>query len=330
MKLKTFLLKSFYLILLTGKIDFAVGGQALIEGVMMRSPNHITMAVRKKDGSIVQKQERFVSITKRFKVLGLPLVRGIVNLVEMMMVGTRALNFSAAESVEEVEDIKAKKEEKASTNKIFRVLEVIGFIVSLIIGLGFSLFLFKFIPLWITELIRTQSVPVQENDFLFNLIDGLIKTTLFVTYITLIGLAPSFKRVFQYHGAEHKSIFTYEKNLELNPDNAAKQIRFHPRCGTSFVIIVFAISILVYSLIPRHEEFIFNFLRRLAFLPLVAGIAYEILKFSAKNIEKRWVKILIQPGLLFQRVTTKEPDKQQLEVGLTALRQALKLEKEIL
>ncbi len=336
MYLKKFFLKSFYLILLAGKIDFAVGGQALIEGVMMRSPNHITIAVRKKDGSIIQKQEKFESITKRFKFLGLPLIRGVVNLFEMMIVGTKALNFSANESIEEEEEASKNSKNSASgteqmkSGKFFRFFEVLMFAVSLVVALGFSLALFKFLPLGITEFIRTKSLAVQNNYVLFNVIDGVIKTTLFVSYIFLIGLIPSFKRVFQYHGAEHKSIFTYENNLELNPENAKTQSRFHPRCGTSFVIIVFAISIIVYSFVPRHEEFFFNFLRRVAFLPLVAGIAYEVLKLSAKYTHKMWIRAIIQPGLLFQRLTTKEPDKAQLEVGLKALTQALTLEKEIL
>lgn len=299
------------------KIDFAVGGQAVIEGVMMRSPAFITVAVRKESGNIKVKDDPYKSITKRIKIFGLPLIRGVVGLFEMMIIGMRALNFAANEMVDEGDDKPKTKSQKA--------LETLMFVLSFVIAIALSLFLFKFLPLWITETISQLYEPIR-NSFLYNLIDGTLKTSFFVLYIALLGIMPSIKRVFEYHGAEHKSIFTYEKGLPLTVENSKKQSRFHPRCGTSFILIVFMISILTYTLLPRDPDFGMNFLKRLAFLPLIAGISYEFLKWSAKHQANKWMKWAIVPGLTFQKLTTREPDDKQLEVALHALQKALDLE----
>jgi uncharacterized protein YqhQ len=304
------------------KIDFAVGGQAVIEGVMMRSPNHITVAVRKESGRIKVKEEFYQSICMRVKALGIPFLRGIINLFEMMVIGTKMLNFSANELIDE-ED----KTEKEMTAKE-KIIMGASFVFSIIFALALGLFLFKFLPLWITTYLSSKFEYINNHYIIFNLIDGILKTSFFIIYIGLLGLLPDLKRVFEYHGAEHKSIYTYENNLELTPDNAAKQSRFHPRCGTSFILIVFLISILVYTFVPRQEPFMLNFFVRLLFLPVIAGISYEFLKWSAKNKENVFVNALITPGLWFQRLTTREPDKEQLEVALMALEQALSLEEE--
>jgi len=302
------------------KIDFAVGGQALIEGVMMRSPNFITAAVRKTKGDIKMKEENFMSIGRRVRFFGVPLVRGVVNLVEMMIIGMKMLNYSAKESLDEEEDL----EETATAGQ--KLFIAASFALSIVVALALSLFLFKFLPLWITDWM-SGIFPLLDNNYLvFNLVDGVLKTIFFIVYIAVIGLFPSLKRVFEYHGAEHKSIYAYEKGLDLTPENAAKQTRFHPRCGTSFILIVFLISIFVYTFVPRQEEFMMNFGLRVLFLPLIAGISYEFLKYSAKKQENAFMRALVTPGLWFQRLTTKEPDLKQLEVALSALRQALALE----
>lgn len=303
------------------KFDFAVGGQAVIEGVMMRSPRHITIAVRKQNGSIKVKKDHYLSVIQKHKFLNIPIVRGVINLFEMMIVGTKAINFSANESLDMEEEIKDEKK-----SKVRQLFEGLMFIISLIVALGFSLLLFKFIPLFITTFLDKNIAAIHNNYLLFNLVDGIIKATIFLTYVYLLSLIPSFRRVFEYHGSEHKSIITYENKLPLTVENAKKQTRFHPRCGTSFIIIVFIISIFVYSLLPKQEEFLQNFLLRLSFLPLVAGISYEALKLSAKHSEKAFIKILIAPGLAFQKLTTKEPKDDQLEVGLDSLKAALVLE----
>jgi len=302
------------------KIDFAVGGQAVIEGVMMRSNDFITVAVRRGSGDIELKDDPFKSITKKIKLLGWPFVRGVVGLVEMMIVGMKALNFSASVMIEDEE---GKKREEMTGKEKF--VEKVMMVFSFVFAIGMSLFLFKFLPLWITEWISGFYEPLRQS-FLYNLIDGVLKTSFFILYIWILTLMPSIKRVFEYHGAEHKSIYTYEKGLDLKVENAKKQSRFHPRCGTSFILIVFMISVLTYTLLPRDPDFLMNFARRLAFLPLIAGISYEFLKFSAKHTDNKLMKAAISPGLWFQRLTTKEPDDKQLEVALKALDKALELE----
>jgi uncharacterized protein YqhQ len=305
------------------KIDFAVGGQALIEGVMMRSPNFITAAVRKTKGHIKLKEESIQSITARLKLFGIPFIRGVMNLFEMMIIGMRMLNYSAKESIDEEDD---EDSENATVGQ--KILMAASFGLSIVFALALSLFLFKFLPLWITDYLSGVFPILNEQYILFNLIDGVLKTTFFILYIAILGMAPSITRVFEYHGAEHKSIYTYEKGLELTPENAKKQTRFHPRCGTSFILIVFLISIFVYTFVPRQEEFMLTFGLRVLFLPVIAGISYEVLKWSAKKRENIFIKILITPGLWFQRLTTKEPTEKQLEVALSALNQAIKLEGE--
>ena len=299
------------------KIDFAVGGQAVIEGVMMRSPAFITVSVRNEQGEIKSKDNPFKSVTKRIKFLGLPFVRGVVGLVEMMIVGMKALNFSANVFAGETDDENKTKKQK--------IAEGILLGSSFIFAIALSLFLFKFVPLWITEFLSTLYTPIK-NSFLYNLIDGVLKTSFFILYIVIISLMPSIKRVFEYHGAEHKSIFAYEKGLPLIVENAKIQSRYHPRCGTSFILIVFMISILMYTLLPRNPDFMTSFTQRLILLPLIAGVSYEFLKWTAKHIDNKWVSWATKPGLMFQRLTTREPDDKQLEVALHALNSALELE----
>jgi uncharacterized protein YqhQ len=309
------------------EIDFAVGGQAVIEGVMMRSPNNITIAVRKPGGKIKVKKRKYRTLTQKYKWLNIPILRGVINLFEMMVIGTQAINFSANESIEEDPQEQGKSEEKKEPTKLSKPLEIIIFILSLVLALALSLFLFKFIPLGLTTLLQGKIAYVEQNYIVFNLIDGILKTTIFLLYIFLLSLIPSFRRVFEYHGAEHKSIFTYEKKLPLKPEHAKKQTRFHPRCGTSFILIVFVTSIIVYTFVPKQEAFLTNLSIRLAFLPLIAGISYEYLKLSAKYSKNKFVKALIAPGLWFQKLTTKEPDDPQLEIGLESLKTALEMEK---
>lgn len=317
-------------------IDFAVGGQAVIEGVMMRSPNNLTIAVRKADGTIKVKKKKFQTFTQRHKWLNIPIVRGVINLVEMMYVGSDAINYSAAESMEEEEKVEHKKksfdgETIKEKNDKPSVLARIGFVamytLSFIFAIGLSLSLFKLIPLWITTWLDSQSTYIHTHYIVFNLIDGVIKMSIFLSYIFILSRFKSFHRIFEYHGAEHKSIFNYESHEELNVANAKKQIRFHPRCGTSFILVVFLVSILFYTFVPKQPDFWMNFSLRLALLPFIAGISYEYLKLSAKHANNPIVKALIAPGLWFQRLTTQEPDEKQLAVGLQSLQAALEMEK---
>lgn len=311
-------------------IDFAPGGQAVLEGVLMRSPNFIAIAVRNAKGEIVFEKKPFTSVTKLFKFLAFPIVRGMVGICEMMIVGFGALNFSSeifmqsdavASSDSDPSPISNSSNKKSAADSLF-------FAISLIFAFSISIFLFKFIPYFVTTELSKIFSTINNNNFVFNLLDGVIKMSIFIGYLSLMLLSKDMKRVFEYHGAEHKAVFTYEKDLPLTVENAKKQTRFHPRCGTSFILIVFVISIFAYMLLPKQPTFAANFFLRLAFLPLIGGVAYEVLKFSAKHIENPLVKLLIAPGLLLQRITTQEPDDTQLEVALEALQATIELENE--
>jgi len=301
------------------KFDFAVGGQAVIEGVMMRSKRFIAVAVRKKDGSIKIKDQAYQSLVQKHKWLNIPFVRGVINMFEMLFVGTKALNFSADEFVEEEESGEPKTKRNKTLDAVFLTFNVL-------ISLAFAIFLFKFIPLYSTEWINKFIPGLEENYILYNAIDGGIKLLIFVLYIVAITFSKTIRRVFEYHGAEHKAVFNYEHDTELTPENSAKESRFHPRCGTSFIIFVFLLSIILYTFIPRHPDFVIHFARRIIVLPVIAGISYEVLKTSAKYSNMWWVKLFTVPGLTFQRLTTKEPDKSQLEVAIAALQRTLDLE----
>lgn len=305
----------------TPKIDFAVGGQAVIEGVMMRSPNFMTVCVRKENGKTAELVKPFKSLSAKIKILKLPFIRGILNMIEMLIYGMHALNFSANEYANE--EIVLEKNKTTAT----KATEGIYFAIMIVLSFAFAILLFKFIPLWATTWLSKNIPFVNSHYIVFNLIDGVLKISIFIGYLLILNLSKNLRRVFEYHGAEHKAIFTYEKTLELTPDNAKIQSRFHPRCGTSFILIVFVISILFYTVLPKHSDFLINFTRRILVLPFIAGISYEILKLSAKNLNNFFVRILVKPGLLLQHLTTREPDKAQLEISLRALEKALELEK---
>lgn len=303
------------------KIDFAIGGQAVIEGVMMRSPNFYTVSVRDEKGKIKMKQEKFVSVTKKWRILSFPIVRGMVHLVESMIIGYRALNYSNEIFIGEEEK---KEVECGALKKGFYFILSILYVV---FSLGITLFMLKFLPLFVAEKASEIWPTVEENYLLFNGIDGLTKITVFIGYILMISLLNDIRRVFQYHGAEHKSVWTYEKGLALTVENARKQTRFHPRCGTSFIFIVIILSILVYTFLPPMETFYGKLLERVAALPLIAGLSYETLKFSAKYEKNFLMRLFVMPGLLIQKLTTKEPDEKQLEIALHSLKESLAAEK---
>lgn len=300
-----------------------IGGQAVIEGVMIRSPEHFTVAVRKKDGSIKEKWQKAVSVTKKSRLMGLPVMRGIINMFEMIAVGTKALNFSAEEYADDFET----PEEKAKSARESQWLKTASIVFSIVLSLAIAIFLFKFIPLSITEALRKISPFIANHFIVFNLIDGLIRIAIFLIYIFALNLSKNFRRIFEYHGAEHKTIFAYEKGLPLTLENIKPESPRHPRCGTSFIIIVLVLSILILSLVPRHPVFWLNLLRRLAVIPLIAGVSYEILKFSDKYKNHFLVKLLTLPGVATQFITTKEPDEKQIEVAVCAVKKAIELEK---
>lgn len=305
--------------------DMNVGGQAVIEGVMMRSPDKIATAVRIPDGRIMVKTEDYLPLSKRYKVLGIPIIRGAVAFVEMLVMGIRTLNFSADIAIKEQEKAEAQQKGEIYEDKPTKSNAVmLGLTVAFALSLG--IFIFFFLPLAISNLF-----DIDRNAVGFNLLAGVIRLSMFVLYVWGISFFGDFKRIFQYHGAEHKSIYAYEMGDELTPERAARHTRFHPRCGTSFILIValiamltYAISDTIYALVAGHPPTLLaRFGLHFTLLPLVAGGSYELLKLSGKTRDNKLTTILIKPGLWLQKITTQEPSKDQLEVGIAALEAAL-------
>jgi uncharacterized protein YqhQ len=296
-----------------------VGGQAVIEGVMMKSLNFISIAVRTENGDIVTKLNKIRKF--RFKFFRAPFIRGFVTLLYIMILGIKALIWSSQQALEE-------EEENLSAKEIFLTVSL---------SLGLAIGIFVALPYLVTTLL---GINEPTNPIIFNAVDGVIKTLFFILYILLIALMPDIKRLFQYHGAEHKAVNCYEANLPLTVENAKSFTTIHPRCGTTFIVVTFVVSILVFSLVPAAVLWLFPivktysfwaqrgilFAARLLFLPFVSGVSYELLRLGAKYYSNSVVRTLLTPGFWFQRLTTKEPDDQQLEVALASLNEVLKSE----
>jgi uncharacterized protein YqhQ len=301
-----------------------VGGQAVIEGVMMRSPEMVAVACRRLDGSIVVWRKPFRTLLSRFKVFALPFFRGIVGLIEALVLGVQALTYSGDVAMA---DENAKQNGGTLTPRQRpgqrTMMQKIGMGLTLAFAFGLGLGLFFYVPLLLTDWLGARS------GFWFNLVDGLIRLVFFLAYLGLITLMKDIRRVFEYHGAEHKSIFNFEEKEALTPDNAAMFSRFHPRCGTSFLLIVMLVSIFVFMALGRPET-LGDRLLRLAFIPVIGGISYEFIRLSDKGYRNSFWRFFILPGLWLQRLTTKEPDRQQLEVAIVALKAALGEEVELL
>jgi uncharacterized protein YqhQ len=285
-----------------------IGGQAVLEGVMMRAPRSLAIAVRRPDGEISVKSEMVVPLSERFPIVKLPIVRGAVALFSSLIIGIQALNFSANEALAEGE---AKEE-----------LSPWAMGGTMAVAFGFGILLFFIMPLYLTKMLTPV---IGESNIVFNLVDGVIRVAVFLFYIIGISRMSDIQRVFQYHGAEHKSIFTFEAGEELIVENVRKYSCLHPRCGTSFLLIVMLVSILVFSLIPKLWPFYFKAVSRIILLPVIAGVSYEILKWTAKHDSHPLVKLVISPGLALQRLTTREPDDSQIEVAIRSMKVALEL-----
>lgn len=384
----------------TPERDLIVGGQAVIEGVMMRTPNAYAIAVRKADGTIVNTAAPLPKWSDKYPLLKLPVLRGGAVLIQSMGLGIKALNYSANEAFEEVAEAKTQEVKVALSPAVIEgegdfaglTGAVPGLIPvptqkrsrdelkkgttaaaagSIIFALIFNILLFVAAPLLLTNAlfigagwatapaavtstatpgppadgssstgateaaptpwyqnawstVRTYLHPVRPS-VAFNLIDGLIRMTFFLIMIVSFSLLKDIRRVFEYHGAEHKTVFTWEAGLPLTVENARPQPRQHPRCGTSFLMVVMLVAIVLFSII-KFDSLLLNFLIRLALMPVVAGISYEIIRLSAKK-ESSWIfKLMTRPGVWLQNITTQEPDDQQLEVAIEALKESLKLE----
>lgn len=361
--------------------DLIVGGQAVMEGVMMRTPNAYAVACRKSDGTIVHKADKLPKWSDKYKILNVPILRGGATLIQSLALGIKALNFSAKifeddlKEKEELEKVKAtetepalvegttdenfskapakmtlpdEQKEKSTAEKMKQSASTVG---SIIFALGFNVLLFIFAPLVLTNVLFigmnwaegpaiaadaswwTMAIAyaweVKLDSTLgwvgFNLIDGLIRMVFFVIMIVSMSYLKDIHRVFQYHGAEHKTVFAWEKGLSLTVKNAAPQSRLHPRCGTSFLMVVMLVAIVLFSFI-NFETMWMNFAVRIVLMPLVAGLSYEIIRYAAKKETSAIFKAMTLPGIWLQNITTQNPDDDQLEVAIEALKESLKLE----
>ncbi|MEP6742965.1 MAG: DUF1385 domain-containing protein [bacterium] len=385
----------------TNERDLIVGGQAVIEGVMMRTPNAYAIAVRKADGTIVNTAARLPKWSDKYPLLKLPVLRGSAVLVQSMGLGIKALNYSANEAFADAQEAEVQEVEIALTPAVIEgegdFAGVTGAVPglfpiptqkrskdelrkggttaaagSIIFALIFNVLLFVAAPLLLTNALfiaagwaptpsvtsstattapgsrgnespnaatanadaawymrawtntKTYLHPVRPS-VPFNLVDGVIRMSFFLIMIFSFSLLKDLRRVFEYHGAEHKTVFTWERGLPLTVENARPQPRQHPRCGTSFLMIVMLVSIVLFSVV-KFDSLVYNFLVRIALIPIVAGVSYEIIRVSAKKESGWFFKTITRPGVWLQNITTQEPDDQQLEVAIEALKESLKLE----
>ena len=275
--------------------SLAFGGQAVIEGVMIRSKKHMVTCVRQPNDEILTNVEEIKSLSERHKVLRLPFLRGIVALFETLYIGVKGLYFSANASLEEEEKINPKE-----------------IVLTVVVALALAIFLFSLLPFFLTTFLNFEGV-------VFNVAEGVIRLAILLLYLVSISLVGEFKRVFQYHGAEHTAINAYEAGVELNVSNAKEFSRFHPRCGTSFIFIVALISILFFSIMP-DLGFLMRLVYRILLIPVIGAVSYEVLKLSDRYKKAKIMKVLLAPGLGLQYLTTRKPDEKMIEVALEAVK----------
>ena len=303
----------------------SVGGQALIEGIMMQGPKGAAMSVRLPDGTIDTEEKEIKHIRDKVKFLGWPIIRGCVNFIESMIFGYKCLMESAEKSG--LEDIENSEESTSKLDKWLndhlskKVMGVITAIAS-VLGILLAFALFFWLPSKVADFFNKLASGALTN--YRALIEGVMRMVIFVAYIALVSLMKDIKRTFMYHGAEHKTIFCYEHGLELTVENVRKQIRFHPRCGTSFMFVIIIISVIISSIVSvafpnLRDNIAVWMLVKILILPLVMGFGYEFIKYAGKH-DNLFVKILSAPGLWMQRLTTKEPDDSMIEVALAAFK----------
>ena len=300
--------------------DVLVGGQAVMEGVMMRSPKGYAVAVRRPDGSIKVIKETLQTAAEKWKIFKLPVFRGVGVLGQALVLGIKALRFSAEEAIQE-EIAKSPAETKPVETKPAEPEQLSPWLIAgpIILALGVNLALFIGLPLLLTNFLQSQMGF--ESRLLFNVIDGVLRVATFVFFLTMISWMKDMRRVFEYHGAEHKTVYNFEARESLTIDNARKYSTLHPRCGTSFLFVLMIVSIFVFS-IAHFDSITMKLISRIILMPLIAGISYEIIRFSAKH-PGSLLRIVTYPGLLLQKITTKEPDTNQLATAIKALEEAL-------
>lgn len=295
----------------------SIGGQALIEGVMMRGPEKTAMAVRNKEGEIVIENVEDSRDKKIPKILRLPVIRGLANFVQTMLLGYKSIMRSAElAGIDDEDEGESSKLDKFLTEKLGEKLFTIIGAIAMVLGVVIAVALFVLVP---TALVKLFNTFVFDLGVFTAVLEGLIKIGVFIGYIALVRLMPDIKRTFEYHGAEHKTIACYEAGDELTAENARKHSRFHPRCGTSFILIVLIVSIILFLAVPSSLGVLGRFALRILLLPLVVGVGYEIIKLVGRH-DNKFTRIISAPGLLLQRLTTCEPDDSQLEVAIASLK----------
>jgi uncharacterized protein YqhQ len=298
---------------LTAEQETLIGGQAVMEGVMMRAPHSYCVAVRKRAGEIVTDQQPLPKISEKYRIFRYPILRGVGTLGQAMSLGIKALRFSANAALDEGEAQQARK-------------EIPGWVLAanLLFSLAFFIFLYKFVPLYLATALQGWA-PALGGRVTFNLVDGLIRIALFVGFLLLISRWKDIRRVFEYNGAEHRVVFAFESGRPLTVEHAQSFPTYHPRCGTSFLLVVMLVSIALYTLLP-FDSFAWRFAGRVALLPLIAGLSYELIRFAARRRESL-LATLTAPGLWLQRITTRVPSDDQTAVAIRALEGAMALEK---
>ncbi|RKD22042.1 DUF1385 domain-containing protein [Caminicella sporogenes] len=294
----------------------SIGGQALIEGVMMKGPDEIAMAVRKSDGEIVVKTEPVGKIEKS-KLVKIPIIRGVIALINSMVIGIKALTYSAEFFQESSKEEEESKFEKWLKNKFGDKAEDITMYMSVAMSLALAILIFMFIPTIVINFFKNKI----SNQIILSGLEGILKITMFIAYIVIISRMKEIQRVFQYHGAEHKVIHCYESGKDVTVENARIFSTLHPRCGTSFLLIVMITSILIFSFLG-WKNVILRIIMKIILLPIVAGISYEIIRWAGRS-DSKMVSIISYPGLMLQKLTTSEPDDKQLEVAIEAFKKVL-------
>ena len=305
-----------------------IGGQAVIEGVMMRSPHAIATAVRIPDGRILIDRKDYTPVCRRHRFLDIPIIRGAITFFEMLIIGIKTLSYSADVQIQYAEQDEQSKADETPRKRIIDSILLAG---SILLAIVLAMGLFFYLPLFFT-----QSLGISRNAIIFNIIAGVIRLSMLLCYIYLISLLKDVKRLFEYHGAEHMSVFAFEEGCELSMENVKSYGTHHPRCGTSYLFIVMMLAILFFSIVDSLFVLVFGhsqsvperFATHFLFLPIVAGISYELLKLSDKMKKNRLINLLIVPGLWLQRITTSQPDESQLEVAIEALKSSLKKSEE--
>jgi uncharacterized protein YqhQ len=272
----------------------------------------MAVAVRRADGEIVVKKERLTFFSEKSFLFKLPIVRGVIAMISALVLGIRALNFSANQALSDPE--KGKEPSPWALS------------LTLIVALCFGIFLFFLIPLFLTKWLRFAMPIISESGIFFNLVDGMIRLMIFLAYLWVISFFTEIRKVFEYHGAEHKSVFAFEADEALRIDRVKDFPILHPRCGTSFLVIVMVVSIVAFALVPHHLPFGYKVASRVVFIPFIAGISYEIIRFTDRKRQSRGIQYFIKPGLWLQRLTAREPTEAQIEVALCALQSVLELE----